>query len=264
MMIMTTTTRIPLFVTLPNDRLHLLWVEVEVTIHDIRLKRPALAMPSKWVRVPRLPWEFSEHDTPAKLLKLGGYGLSMKVPLIYEGLHEIIDQEVPANSNPLNTMDEDLLDESNDNDYEDFNTLILDEEEMADTFVSFDHIQDLEMSTKSSKICRFSFELITIHLIDNEGFDFCGITIIFLPWSLQKTIGIHMLIHIPTLVKNTLISGVHGPIQVTDKGPFWDHLIQVNSIINLPWMLVGDFNELELLSEKKQGNPHYYEELNDL
>lgn len=48
-------------------------------------------------------------------------------------------------------MNEDLLEESNANDYEDSQDILLEEEEMIDTFLNLDHIQDLEISTKSSK-----------------------------------------------------------------------------------------------------------------
>lgn len=48
-------------------------------------------------------------------------------------------------------MEEDLLGEANDDDYEDSQALIMDDEEMADTFLNLDPIQDLEMSTESAK-----------------------------------------------------------------------------------------------------------------
>ena len=44
-----------------------------------------------------------------------------------------IVHEEPANSDPLIAIDEDLLGEANDDDYEDSQALIMNEEEMADT-----------------------------------------------------------------------------------------------------------------------------------
>ena len=71
--------------------------------------------------------------------------------LILAHCEQIMNQEVPANMDPLNAMDEDLLDEPNGNDYEDSQDILVDEEEMADTFLSLDNIQDLDMSSESSK-----------------------------------------------------------------------------------------------------------------
>ncbi|KAJ8433095.1 hypothetical protein Cgig2_020591 [Carnegiea gigantea] len=48
-------------------------------------------------------------------------------------------------------MDEDPMEDSKDNDYEDSQEFMLDEEEMADTFLNLDTIQELELSTDFSK-----------------------------------------------------------------------------------------------------------------
>lgn len=61
------------------------------------------------------------------------------------------NQEGRANSDPLIAMDNDLVGDSNDNDYEDSQALVLDEEEIADIFVNLYPIQDLDMSTESCK-----------------------------------------------------------------------------------------------------------------
>ncbi|KAJ8424878.1 hypothetical protein Cgig2_014415 [Carnegiea gigantea] len=60
--------------------------------------------------------------------------------LILAHLAQNIIHEEPANSDPLNAMDEDLLGEANDDDYEDSQALIIDEEEIADTFLNLDPI----------------------------------------------------------------------------------------------------------------------------
>ena len=47
-------------------------------------------------------------------------------------------------------MDEDFLEEPKENDYEDSQDFNIEEEEMADTFLNLDHIQELELSNDSS------------------------------------------------------------------------------------------------------------------
>ena len=51
----------------------------------------------------------------------------------------------------------------------------------------------------------------------------------------------------------TIISGVYAPAQQKDKDSFWNHLFQLNSVIDLPWCLIGAFNELANPTEKKGG-----------
>ena len=53
-----------------------------------------------------------------------------------------------------------------------------------------------------------------------------------------------------------IIYGVYAPAQARENEQFWDHLIRMNNVIDLPWMLVGDFDELEFLSNKR-GVPLY-------
>jgi len=64
-----------------------------------------------------------------------------------------------------------------------------------------------------------------------------------------------MLVHDPGNSKNILLSGVYGPTQALEKYYFWDQPVRMNSIVDLPWILVGDFNELELISDKQGGTP---------
>jgi len=92
-----------------------------------------------------LPNSHSPLQTHATYTTLEPSSANMILP------HPTHNQEGPANSDPLNTMDEDMVADSNDKDYEDSQALVLDEEEMEDTFLNLDPIQDLEMPTKSSK-----------------------------------------------------------------------------------------------------------------
>jgi len=59
--------------------------------------------------------------------------------------------DCPLIPDPLHDMDEDLMEDSKDNDCEDSQEFMLDEEEMGDTFLNQDTIQEVELSTDSSK-----------------------------------------------------------------------------------------------------------------
>jgi len=54
--------------------------------------------------------------------------------------------------------------------------------------------------------------------------------------------AIHMLVHDPSNSKNILSFGVYGLTQARQKDYFWEQLVRMNSVIDLPWILVGDFN----------------------
>ncbi|KAJ8428538.1 hypothetical protein Cgig2_003786 [Carnegiea gigantea] len=64
-----------------------------------------------------------------------------------------------------------------------------------------------------------------------------------------------MLVHDPGNSQNILVSGVYGPTKAREKDLFWEHLNRMNSVIDLPWMIVGDLNELELLTDKQGDTP---------
>lgn len=62
-----------------------------------------------------------------------------------------VNEEVPVNEDPLNAIEVDVLVVPNDNLYEDPQEFQGNEEDMVDTFLNLDLIQDLEMSSESSK-----------------------------------------------------------------------------------------------------------------
>ena len=62
--------------------------------------------------------------------------------------------------------------------------------------------------------------------------------------------GVHMLVHDLSNLTNCVISGVYGPAQCREKEPFWAKLEQLNSVIDLPWCIIGNLNELETLLEE--------------
>ena len=72
---------------------------------------------------------------------------------------------------------------------------------------------------------------------------------------LKETRAIHMLIHDPDNAQNSIISGIYAPAQTRDKGAFWNCLVELNNVIELPWCLMGDVNELLCPNEKLGGQP---------
>jgi len=64
--------------------------------------------------------------------------------------------------------------------------------------------------------------------------------------------AIHVLIHDTGNNQNVIVSGVYAPAQFRDKDPFWNQLIQFNSVVDLPWCLIGDFNEITSPGEKRR------------
>ena len=49
----------------------------------------------------------------------------------------------------------------------------------------------------------------------------------------------------------SIISNIYAPTQPHEKDTFCAHLSNLNSVTNKPWCLIGDFNELECLFDKK-------------
>jgi len=65
-----------------------------------------------------------------------------------------------------------------------------------------------------------------------------------------------MLVHDTQKQINVVISGVYAPAQLMEKDEFWNMLIQMNNVVDLPWCINGDFNELAGPSEKKGGKKY--------
>ena len=78
--------------------------------------------------------------------------------------------------------------------------------------------------------------------------------------------AIHMLVCDTIKKRNLIISGVYAPAQPQDKDNFWQQLVQMNNLVDLPWCIIGDLNELATPSEKKGGicyPPSKYSRLNN-
>ena len=71
---------------------------------------------------------------------------------------------------------------------------------------------------------------------------------------LKEDRAIHMLVLDCDIQKLSVISGIYAPAQSGQKDSFWQHLADLNAVVDSPWCLIGDFNELEDLSEKRGGS----------
>ena len=72
---------------------------------------------------------------------------------------------------------------------------------------------------------------------------------------LKEDRAIHMLIFDIISQKFSIISGIYAPAQNGHKDAFWNHLRDLNRIVDMPWCLIGDFNELETPEDKVGGQP---------
>jgi len=75
--------------------------------------------------------------------------------------------------------------------------------------------------------------------------------------------AIHMLVYDTTKHCSSIISGVYAPAQPQDKECFWIHLVQLNNVIDLPWCIIGDLNELAYPLEKRGGKRYPPSNLRD-
>jgi hypothetical protein len=51
------------------------------------------------------------------------------------------------------------------------------------------------------------------------------------------------------------LTGIYGEPKWEDKYKTWDKIRELRSQCNLPWVLIGDFNEILYATEKEGGNP---------
>jgi len=64
---------------------------------------------------------------------------------------------------------------------------------------------------------------------------------------------IHLLVHDTGTSLSSIISGIYAPTQQREKDSFWNMLNASLEIFDLPWCIIGDFNELANPSEKRGG-----------
>jgi len=68
--------------------------------------------------------------------------------------------------------------------------------------------------------------------------------------------AIHLLVHDTTNSMQSIISGIYAPTQQREKDSFWTLLNETHKLFDLPWCIIGDFNELANPSEKRRGICH--------
>jgi len=62
-----------------------------------------------------------------------------------------------------------------------------------------------------------------------------------------------MVVHDTALAQNVVISNIYAPAQLRHKEYFWEHLIELNNVIDSPWCLISDLNEIGAPNEKRGG-----------
>jgi len=65
--------------------------------------------------------------------------------------------------------------------------------------------------------------------------------------------AIHMLVYETKKAQNAIISGVYAPARQNEKDLFWNHLVDWCEIVDVPWCVIGDMNELVNANEKRGG-----------
>jgi len=66
--------------------------------------------------------------------------------------------------------------------------------------------------------------------------------------------AIHLLIYGNLIQKISKISIICALVQEGPKQAFWDHLHKLNSVIDLSWYLIRDFNEMDSFADKVKGS----------
>ena len=67
--------------------------------------------------------------------------------------------------------------------------------------------------------------------------------------------SIHALIKVHSPSLSFLFTAVYAPPQFNRRKPFWDYLQNLAVNISLPWLLLGDFNDMISKEEKLGGLP---------
>jgi len=82
---------------------------------------------------------------------------------------------------------------------------------------------------------------------------------------LKEQRAIHMLLYDPVCPQMSVVSGIYAPAQVHQKPSFWTHPKDLNGVMDSPWCLIGDFNELEHANDKRGGrilSPSHFDKIN--
>lgn len=66
---------------------------------------------------------------------------------------------------------------------------------------------------------------------------------------------VHLRVLYKPLNKHLLVTGAYFPAKEEEKQTFWDYIQSFHLNIDIPWLLIGDFNELLSSEDKVGGNP---------
>lgn len=61
-----------------------------------------------------------------------------------------------------------------------------------------------------------------------------------------------------------LMSAIYASSSPLLREDLWNYLIDIGHLISMPWILIGDFNQILYLEEKKVGQWRFKEESNRL
>ena len=67
--------------------------------------------------------------------------------------------------------------------------------------------------------------------------------------------SIHALVNVPSLFPSFLLTTVYASPNFNKRKIFWDYLQNLATTISLPWVLLGDFNDMLSDDEKLGGLP---------
>ena len=119
-----------------------------------------------------------------------------------------------------------------------------------------------------------------LRILPTLGFDFFdyvlpsdhsgGISVLWCNKSIHASVllkeqrAIHMLLYDPVCPQMSVVSGIYAPAQVHQKPSFWTHPKDLNGVMDSPWCLIGDFNELEHANDKRGGrilSPSHFDKI---
>lgn len=78
---------------------------------------------------------------------------------------------------------------------------------------------------------------------------------IWVLWNNANISAQILLVYDKVIKKESIITGIYGPAQEIEKPHFWNRSKDLHAIFDLPWCIIGDFNEMECIYEKIGGHP---------
>lgn len=66
---------------------------------------------------------------------------------------------------------------------------------------------------------------------------------------------VHALVKVSSTNLSWIISAIYASPRLAERRLLWHNLTSINSLHNLPWIMLGDFNEVLISTEKLGGRP---------